>query len=364
LFFSEWIKYRGEQEYITYDITSISTYSKNIDIAEYGYNRDGDKLPQLNFGMFYGLPSRTPVYYDLYNGSIPDKTCLPYMMTNAIEFGIRDACLVFDRGFVTDENLAYLLENHFSFITAMPSEREIVKTLIDEVKGKIEKMANWIAEYQLFATKRPFLFGNTQLTAHIYYDTEKITMETSEIFSHISKLATELEKMKKSKQITKRFTDYYIVDKLSKGSISFKLDEDKIDERISRVGYFILLSSNPNLTSKEVLKTYRERDIIEKNFDQLKNKLDFKRMKTHWNKTTEGKMFVGFLALILRSYMHHVLKNDEKTKQFTFEKVLKELIKMRSILLPDGKETFLTLTKTQKTILSVLKVAPVCLQIE
>gem|GEM_PF-6300065 len=25
--------------------------------------------------------------------------------------------------------------------------------------------------------------------------------------------------------------------------------------------------------------------------------LDFKRMRTHWNKTTKGKMFVGFVSV-------------------------------------------------------------------
>src|SRR5215469_11667905 len=74
-FFQEWIKYHAEKEYIAYDTTSISTYSKNIESAEWGYNRDNDQLPQVNFGMFYGVSSRTPVYYNMYSGSIPDKSC-------------------------------------------------------------------------------------------------------------------------------------------------------------------------------------------------------------------------------------------------------------------------------------------------
>ena len=33
-------------------MTSISTYSKGIDLAQPGYNRDGDQLPQINLAMF------------------------------------------------------------------------------------------------------------------------------------------------------------------------------------------------------------------------------------------------------------------------------------------------------------------------
>ncbi|MCL1894516.1 MAG: hypothetical protein FWG02_09870 [Holophagaceae bacterium] len=48
VFFKEWAKLRSEQEYIAYDVTSISTSSKGIDIAEWGYNRDGENIPQIN----------------------------------------------------------------------------------------------------------------------------------------------------------------------------------------------------------------------------------------------------------------------------------------------------------------------------
>jgi len=62
-FFKEWVRYRSEREYIAYDITSISTYSKGTDLAEWGYNRDGENLAQVNMGMFYGAESRLPVFY-------------------------------------------------------------------------------------------------------------------------------------------------------------------------------------------------------------------------------------------------------------------------------------------------------------
>jgi transposase len=97
--------------------------------------------------------------------------------------------------------------------------------------------------------------------------------------------------------------------------------------------------------------------VIEKSFEQFKNRLDFKRMRTHWNKTTEGKMFIGFLALILRSYMFRVMKGDPQTKHLTFDKVLSELRKIKSVTLSDLSEMLIPLTKLQKTILSTLSVA-------
>ena len=66
LFFREWMKHRKSGEYVAYDVTSISSYAKNIEELEWGYNRDKEKLPQINMGMYYGEESGLPLYYRIY----------------------------------------------------------------------------------------------------------------------------------------------------------------------------------------------------------------------------------------------------------------------------------------------------------
>jgi len=112
------------------------------------------------------------------------------------------------------------------------------------------------------------------------------------------------------------------------------------------------------LSPKEVIRAYRERDVIEKNFDQLKNRLDFKRLRTHTDKTTDGKVFIGFLALILRSWMLRKIKGNPDTGKMTFEKVLLELRKIKVVTMVDDTKALMPLTKTQKVILSALGIDP------
>ena len=50
-FYERWGEHRRENEYVALDITSISTYSELINEAEWGYNRDKEKLPQVNVCM-------------------------------------------------------------------------------------------------------------------------------------------------------------------------------------------------------------------------------------------------------------------------------------------------------------------------
>jgi transposase len=353
-FFTEWIKCRGEKEYIVYDITSISTYSGNLDLAEWGYNRDQESLPQVNLGLYYGVSSHMPVYYNMFSGSIPDKVYLEFMMANAKDMGLRCVCFVIDRGFVTEDNFNCMRENGYSFITAMPGQRLEALRLVDENKGRIRKAANRIDEYEVYGLQCPIELYGLQLQAHIYYDPEKQAFDEKELFARIEKLRAELEKMNKSKRLTKKYKDYFVIEEKTLNELTFELDTNKVDERLERAGFFILLSSQAELTSGEVLKIYRDRDIIEKNFEQFKNRLDFKRMRTHWNKTTEGKLFVGFLALILRSYMRQIMKTDPRTKSLTFEKILIELRKIKSVTMTDLSEMLIPLTKLQKTILAIL----------
>jgi transposase len=355
-FFAEWVKCLRESEYIAYDVSSVSSYSANIEIAEWGYNRDQDNLPQMNLGLYYGITSQVPIYYNLYSGSIPDKTYLDFMMTGAQDLGIRNVCFIMDRGFVTEDNFRCILEKQFSFITALPGQRVDALRLIDENKTEIRKSVNRIGEYEVYGIKRPIDLGGSSLYAHIYYDSDKQAFDEKELYSHIGKLHSELEKISRSKRAAKKYRDYFLIEEKASGLMDFELDTSKVDKRLERAGFFILLSSKPDLGSDEVLKIYRGRDVIEKNFEQFKNRLDFKRMRTHWSKTTEGKMFVGFIALILRSCMLRRLKSDSQTKHLTFEKVLIELRKIKSVTMSDASEVLIPLTKLQKTILSALDV--------
>ena len=50
---------------LIHDITSLSTYSPLISLLEYGYNRDGLELPQVNFSLILDTAQAIPVMYDL-----------------------------------------------------------------------------------------------------------------------------------------------------------------------------------------------------------------------------------------------------------------------------------------------------------
>ncbi len=75
-FLAKWIKKALEDDYLCYDITSISSYSELNEFIKYGYNRDDEKLPQLNLAMLFGQKTALPLYYHRVPGSITDVSML------------------------------------------------------------------------------------------------------------------------------------------------------------------------------------------------------------------------------------------------------------------------------------------------
>ena len=192
IFFAEWLKCRSEQEYIAYDVTSISTYAHGIDGAEWGYNRDREKLRQVNLGMFYGASSSLPVFYNMYNGSITDKTHLAFMLKNTRKLGLRNVRFVLDRGFVTDLNFSYMQEKGYKFITAFPGQRLDFAMLVDEYRGSVRKSSNRISEYEMYGLPVDYDANGVKMKAHIFFDPDKQALDEKELYAHLERLARDL----------------------------------------------------------------------------------------------------------------------------------------------------------------------------
>ena len=355
IFFEEWVKVRQEQEYIAYDVTSISTYSSGIDIAEWGYNRDEESLPQVNLGMYFGMTSQLPVYYTIYSGSIVDKSYLVFMLENTSRLGINKVRFVMDCGFVTEDNVVYMAEKKYSFIAPFPSDRVEAAAIIDAQGQSIRKAANRIREFDIYGTSIDYDLYGVRMKIHIFFDPEKQNLDEKELYARVTRLSEELAKMSKAKRVTKRYTDFFAVEE-DKSGISFEIDHDKIDAKLKRAGYFVFLTTDLSCKPEELLRIYRGRDAIEKNFDQLKNGLEFRRLRTHINKTTEGKIFVGFLALILRSCILSRIRVNAESKKITMNKVLMELKKIKIVTMSDMQKILIPLTKMQRTILATLAI--------
>ena len=149
-----------------------------------------------------------------------------------------------------------------------------------------------------------------------------------------------------------RYDRYFKINRSDKNDCGFGFirDQEKIDRLISRVGFFLLLETDFNSTSEEVLMLYRRRDMVEKSFNELKNELDMKRLHCQSDATVEGKMFVAFFSLIMRSYIQNRVRPYQLETGITFASILKELNKIKFVCTADGRKLLTPVTKKQRDI--------------
>ena len=120
-------------------------------------------------------------------------------------------------------------------------------------------------------------------------------------------------------------TRYLIVRETPKRGLRVEFNEDEIqNSRKKYCGFFCILS-NEIKDASEALRVYRDKDVVENCFDDLKNHMDMKRLRVHTAPTMDGRLFLQFLALIYVSSIRTEIQKDEKLQYFTVRKVMEEM---------------------------------------
>jgi hypothetical protein len=349
-FFKKWVEKQQSGKYFAYDVTSFSTYAKDIIDSEWGYNRDGEKLPQINLGCFLSEDTGLPVFYVTYPGSIVDKSHLQYMMVYNPELGIKDVGFVLDRGFCSTANIKFLAKKRYEFIMGVPTRCKTTLETIDLARDSIISIRNRVAD-GVYAVSKKGIFYGTASVMNVYYSPDLAEDKRRDLFRSIEAQEESLKQLKGvSDRDIKKYRTYFSIQINEDRSITFKRNFDKFDEAIKNSGFFCLLT-NTELNASEVLDKYRRKDVIEKGFDDVKNHIDMKRMRTHNSKTAEGKLFCCFIALIIVSEIGIKLKDLMKKQGLSKNSVIREMEKIRVVIGTGGKRLMNPVTKLQRKIL-------------
>jgi len=98
---------------------------------------------------------------------------------------------------------------------------------------------------------------------------------------------------------------------------------------------------------EEVLIWYRERDSIEKMFLSLKSYLGSKPLRVQSIETLNALFFINFIALILKYRLLKIMFEKELLKKYSLEKLMLEILKIRKIILVNGKKVVSEITKNK-----------------
>ena len=354
-FFEEWAGYRSEMEYLALDITSISSWSDLIDDVDWGYNRDGDNLPQINLCMLMGQESHLPVRMTVYNGSIRDVSTLEVTLEQLCSsMKGRNILLVMDKGFTSRRNINGLLAREGTkFLMALPMTMGFAGKQIEAERGKIDCLQNTIvsgSDIIRGVTRKRSWTSDHKLHVHVFYNAMKAAGIRNNLYGHVSRLVEEAKADPDNGKLQKHFDHYLMIRRSSKNEAGFTVSvrEDVVERELTNAGWLVLISNHIS-DAQEAISIYRAKDVVEKGFLRLKGSLGLDRLRVHSQEAMESKVFVGFIALILMSHMHRIMFERKLYDRMTMKDLIRTMEKLRTQVINDRRILF-PLTKKQREI--------------
>lgn len=367
-FLDEWNEKQDHSQkiYISYDSTNKNCQAGDIDFVEYGHPKEDTGAPVINYSVAYDRNNAKPLYYEDYPGSIVDVSQLQYMLEKAGGYGYKNVGFILDRGYFSKENIHYMDKYGYEFVIMMKGMKELVKSLVLEVKGTFEEDRRYsIRDYKvsgITVKKQLYPSDEKERYFHIFYNDRKRSSEHEAIEAKIDRMAECLHKHEGTKYEIKGsgFAKYFDLIYYNKG----KKDEkfmygrelcDVINEEIRLCGYFVIITSE-KMTAAQALELYKSRDASEKLFRGDKSYLGNKNFRVHTSESVHAKIFIEFVALIIRSRFYTCLKEqmqkNGKKNYMTVPAAIRELEKIELIRQSDREYRMdYAVTATQKEIL-------------
>ena len=346
-FLNEWNERRDHREkiYISYDSTNKNSQAGDLELVEVGHPKEDAGAPIFNYSIAYDRNNSLPLFYEAYPGSIVDVSQLQLMLEKANGYGYKHIGFILDRGYFCKENIRFMDRCGYEFIIMMKGMKSLVKELVLEVKGSFEEHREYsIRDYRvsgITVKRKLYPSDERERYFHIYYNDRKKTTERENLESRIDQMALFLQEHEgRPLSLGKPFHKYFDLVYFNKGQPDEKFmygteRHAVIDEDISLCGYFVIITSE-KMTAEAAIDLYKSRDASEKLFRGDKSYLGNKSLRIQSSESLHAKIFIEFIALIIRNRFHlylkdQMLKTGKNQNYMTVPAAIRELEKIEIV---------------------------------
>lgn len=331
-------KRRVEDEYWAYDSSSISSYSETLNQVQWGKNKENDRLPQVNLLLVFGEKSGLPFYYRKLAGNIPDSKTVKHLLEDLDILGFGKVKFVMDRGFYSEDNINGLYREHVKFLVGVKLSLKFIKKNLDDIYDDVRMFTNYdegigtygctvSAEWD-YSQERPYkgdvIKEKRRIYLHYYYSIEKGADDEQAFDKRIATLYKELLEGRLVEEHRKAYDQFFEVKETPVRGRQVYYKEDEIKAARRYLGYFALIT-NEKMDAFTALHLYRMKDVVEKAFGNIKERLNMRRLLSKSEKCLDGKIFTEFIALILISHLDHKMKETDLYKSYTMQQLLDKL---------------------------------------
>lgn len=339
--------YYFEIPYEDEDITDDNGNFVRKGTRKKGPSKEHRKTPIIQMGLLMDSNS-IPIAFNLFSGGDSEKTSLlPTIRRVKKDYGIEKTIVVADRGLNTSDNTAFLsgknhddMNNNDGYVygqSVMGADRDFKEWVLDRsgyVKSREEnkdgEMITFTHKSRVYAKKVTLKDskGKRKLTETIYqkqmaYYSEKYAKKQKHDREKVIKKALDLiDNPTKYNRATSVGAAGYI-DNLSfvksTGEISddkvLSLNIDKIREEEKYDGYYSIVTSEKDLSDKEIRDIYRGLWKIEESFKILKSEFDARPVFVRTDAHIDAHFLVCFVALVIMRLMEYRTENRYSAKR-------------------------------------------------
>ncbi len=333
---------------IFYDLTSSYFEGNSLcTLLEFGYSREHRKdKKQVVIGLAVDQEG-IPITHYIFPGNTADIETLDIATARLKDvFDIDKEILVVDRGLISKKKREMLDEKKYHYIIAhriYSTERKIIASITERMWREYEggKVADVLLEENGGVKKYIIGYNEELAKADLEYRKNKIA-KAERCLKRIQK-TIQNGKLKDKHKIAERVgavLKRYEVKKYFKlkyeKDFSYSKRDKVVEEKEMCDGMYVLSTTNIDLSAEDVIKIYKERDLVEKAIKVIKSFIELRPFYGHTEETIRGHVFICYLAYLIRSIMNHYLK-DVKL-EISVEEALEQLNRIKVVSVSFSKD--------------------------
>jgi hypothetical protein len=398
-FYKEWLSRAGQaaRGKVLYDLTSISWYGHGLDMAAWGHNRDEESLPQINFALLCARDTAMPLFAWPLEGSISDVRTLRNTLELLDKLGYKPDCLMMDRGFASMDNISYMLEREQTFLQALRVNAGWIRDIIDagrELRLRPDSISKasgrtyyssstdclWVTlrkadkkgclseetvvwQRMGARSKYPAKEGETVVssrpcTVFVLFCQDLVGNQWDRFMESLNVEYNRLVEDEGAEPV-RELKRYFIIAKekyARKRSVSFNMDMIA-RHRDMYVGHVCFVTNDKTIkTAADALGEYSTRDYIEKDFDEMKNDLDMRRIRVHTDARMKARLLIQFIAEIYMREIRMMLRKSKECAKLTKTQISSHIKGIYKIKFKNKyRDVKPELSKIQRAILEALE---------
>ena len=227
-------------------------------------NHNGDINLEIRLIYVIDRQSGLPIYFRYCAGNIVDVSTLCTTIAELSQYNVNVDYAIVDAGYFSETNAGEMYKNGIHFITRLAPNRKLYKNVAAEQLGDI------------ISSKYAIRYGNRLL----YMKKAKVDICGYDGYAYIG-----VDVDSRNSQVKRAIFN----------SMDDKLSPEETDLRITKLGVFVLISSD-DMEIKDVLPLYYTRQQVEQVFDIGKNNADILPLRIQNEDTFRGHLMLTFMA--------------------------------------------------------------------